>query len=184
MSDDPVRTEIRSRGEWIGFQDYFVRQRCEPVAEALRFRGAQEARVHPDVMQALRNPDLKAVVICPSNPFLSIDPILAMPGMRDALHASRAPVIAVSPIIDGQSVKGPTAKLMKEFGLEASAPAVAAHYGELVDIFVADEKDARASFSRGTEVVFREILMTTLDIREALAREVIALADASRCRRT
>jgi LPPG:FO 2-phospho-L-lactate transferase len=89
-------------------------------------------------------------------------------------------VIAVSPIIDGQSVKGPTSKLMREFGLEASAPAVAAHYGQLVDIFVADEKDAHATFSSGMEVVFRKTLMKTLDIRETLAREVIALANAAR----
>ena len=177
MSDDPVRTQIRSRGEWIDFQDYFVRQRCEPIAQEMRFAGADLARINPQVMEALKNRDLRAIVICPSNPFLSIAPILALPGMRDALHASGAPVIAVSPIIGGQAVKGPTAKMMKEFGLEASAAAVASYYGDLINIFVADEEDAAATFDSGAQVALRNTWMKTVDDREALAHEVLALAD-------
>lgn len=178
MSDAAVRTQIRSRGEWIDFQDYFVRQRCEPVAQELRFSGAEVARAHEDVLQALHDSSLGAVVICPSNPFLSIAPILALPGMRDALRASGAPVIAVSPIIGGQAVKGPTAKMMKEFGLEVSAPAVASHYGGLIDIFVADREDAAAHFDGSTQIAFHNTWMKTMDDREQLARDVLALADA------
>ena len=180
MTDDPVRTQILSGGRWMDFQDYFVRQRCEPLAQEVRFQGAAAARPHPAVLEALHGPGLSAVVICPSNPFLSIAPILALPGIREALRASGAPVIAVSPIIGGQAVKGPTAKLMKEFGLESSAAGVAAHYGNLVDIFVADEQDANASFDAGTNAVFRQTWMRTLDDRESLARQVLALSDAWR----
>jgi LPPG:FO 2-phospho-L-lactate transferase len=178
MTDDPVRTQVRTAGRWIDFQDYFVRQRCEPVAERLQFRGAEAAEPNSDVLQALADPGLRAVVICPSNPFLSIEPILAVPGLRAALRQCAAPVIAVSPIIGGQAVKGPTAKLMREFGLGASATAVANHYGDLLDIFVVDAADADSSFPSGVNIAVRKTWMKTLDDREALARDVLDLADA------
>jgi LPPG:FO 2-phospho-L-lactate transferase len=183
MSNDPVRTQIRTGGNWIDFQDYFVRQRCEPVVQELRFQGAESAQPHPGVLAELLAPGLHAVVICPSNPFLSIAPILALSGMREALRASGAPVIAVSPIIGGQAVKGPTAKLMKEFGLPASATGVAAYYGDLIDIFVADQEDANASFPQAANTVFRQTWMKTMDDREVLARAVLALADEWRSAR-
>ena len=92
MSDDPVRTRVLTDEGWIDFQDYFVRQRCEPVVHELAFEGAAAARAHPDFLAALAEPALEAVVICPSNPFISVEPILAVPGVRAALTRLRAPV--------------------------------------------------------------------------------------------
>ena len=125
MSDDPVRTRLRTGSGWLDFQDYFVRQRCEPRVQALEYQGADAARLAPEVAGLLRRADLRAVVICPSNPFLTIEPILAVPGMRAGIAASQAPVVAVSPVIAGQAVKGPTTKMMRELGLEATAGEVA-----------------------------------------------------------
>src|SRR5258708_1337514 len=142
MSDDPVRTRLRTPEGWLDFQDYFVRLRCAPVIDRLDFVGAATARPHPDFLAALADPGLRAVVICPSNPFISIDPILAVPGIRAALRGCPAPVIAVSPIIAGQAVKGPTAKMMAELGLPVDAAAVARHYGDILDLSIADEEDA------------------------------------------
>ena len=138
MSDDRVRTRVRSDGGWIDFQDYFVRQQCRPVVRELAFDGADKARAQPDIMAALKSGKVRAVVICPSNPFISIEPILAVPGMRAALAGCGAPVVAVSPIIGGQAVKGPTAKMMQELGLPVSAASAAARYGDLLDGYVVD----------------------------------------------
>src|SRR5499433_64356 len=144
MTDDAVRTRLRTDMGWLGFQDYFVRRRCEPAVLEVAYDGAATARAHPDVLAALRDPQLRAVVICPSNPYLSIEPILAVAGVRDAIRDCRAPVVAVSPIIGGRAVKGPTAKMMAELGLPVDAAAVARHYRDFVDVFVADEQDAAA----------------------------------------
>ena len=99
---------------WLDFQDYFVRLQCRPIVRELAFEGAENARPHPDLLAALGDERLRAVIICPSNPFISVEPILAVPGIREALSASAAPVVAVSPIIGGRAVKGPTAKMMGE----------------------------------------------------------------------
>ncbi|HEX3993843.1 MAG TPA: 2-phospho-L-lactate transferase, partial [Acetobacteraceae bacterium] len=107
MSDDPVRTRLRTDEGWLDFQEYFVHRRCEPVVHELLFQGAGAARAHPDFLAALTNPALQAIVICPSNPFISVEPILAIPGVRQAMIDSPVPIIAVSPIIAGQAVKGP-----------------------------------------------------------------------------
>src|SRR5438552_9209661 len=141
MSDDPVRTRLRTPEGWLDFQDYFVRLRCAPAIFELAFAGAEMARPHPDFVAALGDPMLRAVVICPSNPFISIDPILAVPGIRTALRECRAPVGAVSPIIAGKAVKGPTAKMMAELGLPVDAATVARHYGDILDLYIADEED-------------------------------------------
>src|SRR5204862_4253784 len=106
------------------------------------FEGVAQARPHADIVAALRSGEVRAVIVCPSNPFISIEPILAIPGMRDAIKASGAPVVAVSPLIGGQAVKGPTAKMMRELGLEASAAGVAARYGDLLDGYIVDDADA------------------------------------------
>src|SRR4051794_3408909 len=108
MSDDPVRSRLRTgEGGWLHFQDYFVRLRCAPTISELAFAGAAKSRPHPDFRAVIADPELRAVIVCPSNPFISIDPILAVPDIRDALRACRAPVVAVSPIVAGQAVKGP-----------------------------------------------------------------------------
>src|SRR5205807_3666015 len=136
------------------------------------FGGAETARPYPDFIAAVAEPGLRAVVICPSNPFISIDPILAVPRVRQALRQCRAPVVAVSPIIAGQAVKGPTAKMMAELGLPVDAAAVAAHYRDFLDLYIADEEDAAAVAGLDLPVVLTHTLMQSLADREALARTV------------
>jgi len=176
MSDDRVRTCLRTEEGWLDFQDYFVRRRSSPAVHAIYYRGAAEAQAHPDFLAMLKREDLDAVVICPSNPFLSIDPILSLPGVRAALQASHAPVIAVSPIIGGTAVKSPTAKIMAELRRPVSARAVARHYADVLDIYIADEVDAEEVAGLDIPVRLARTLMLTLDDREALAREVLAAA--------
>jgi LPPG:FO 2-phospho-L-lactate transferase len=135
-----------------------------------------EARANPDLLSTLAGDDLELVVICPSNPFLSVDPILSLPRVRDALRACRAPVVAVSPIIGGKAVKGPTAKIMAELGLPVGAAAVARHYEDILDIFIAEEADADELEDCGIPVKLAHTLMSTIDDREALARAVLAAA--------
>jgi LPPG:FO 2-phospho-L-lactate transferase len=180
MCDEPVRTRLDTDRGRLDFQDYFVRMRCEPSVRRLEFAGSESARPHPDFLAARRDPALRAVVICPSNPFISIDPILAVPGVREALCRSRAPVVAVSPIIGGKAVKGPTAKMMEELGLPVDAAAVARYYLDFVDVYVADEVDRDAVSGLDLPVVLAPSLMVTLDDREALARTVLAAADGVR----
>jgi LPPG:FO 2-phospho-L-lactate transferase len=176
MSDDRVRTRLLTAAGWLDFQDYFVRQRCTPVVREIDFAGADDARPQPEFLAALAGENLRAVVICPSNPFISIDPILALPGVREALRACAAPV-AVSPIIGGKAVKGPTAKMMAELGLPVDAAAVARHYGDILDLYVADETDADELGELGLPVALTRTLMLSLEDREALARAVLEAAD-------
>jgi LPPG:FO 2-phospho-L-lactate transferase len=176
MSDDRVQTRLLAAGGWLDFQDYFVRQRCAPVVREIAFAGAAEARPQPNFLAVLADNNLLAVVICPSNPFISIDPILAVPGVREALRTSPAPVVAVSPIIGGKAVKGPTAKMMTELGLPVDAAAVARHYGDILDLYVADEADADEIAEIGVPVRVTRTLMLSLEDREALARAVLEAA--------
>jgi LPPG:FO 2-phospho-L-lactate transferase len=180
MSDDLVRTRLLTDENWLDFQDYFVRLRCAPAISELAFAGADRARPHPEFLAAVADPTLRAVVICPSNPFISIDPILAVPGVRAALRQCRAPVVAVSPIIAGKAVKGPTAKMMAELGLPVDAATVARRYGDILDLYIADEEDAAGFAGLEVPVVFTQTLMQTLADREALARTVIAAAERVR----
>ena len=180
MSDDPVRTRLRTPDGWLDFQDYFVRLRCAPAISEIQFAGAGTARPNPDFLTALADPLLRAVVICPSNPFISIDPILAVPGIRAALRDCRAPIVAVSPIIAGKAVKGPTAKMMAELGLPVDAAAVAHHYRDFLDLYIADEEDRAAVAGLDMPVVLARTLMQTLAEREALARTVLAAAERVR----
>ena len=181
MSDDEVRTRLRTVEGWLDFQDYFVRRRCSPAVLELAYAGADTARAHSEALAALADPGLRAVVIAPSNPFLSIEPMLAIPGLRAAIARCAAPVVAVSPIIGGRAVKGPTAKMMAELGLPVSATAVARRYRDLLDAYVLDRADAGAvadTAELGIAVSVAHTLMTTLEEREALARHVLATADA------
>jgi LPPG:FO 2-phospho-L-lactate transferase len=176
MSDDRVRTRLQAQEGWLDFQDYFVRLRASPVVREIAYAGASEARANPDFLAALAGDDLELVVICPSNPFLSIDPILSLPRVRDALRACRAPVAAVSPIIGGKAVKGPTAKIMAELGLPIGAAAVARRYEDILDFFIADEADASEVEDLGIPVSLTHTLMSTIEDREALARVVLVVA--------
>jgi LPPG:FO 2-phospho-L-lactate transferase len=177
MSDDKVRTRVETREGVLDFQNYFVGLQCAPQVTGFTFAGADAAAAHPDFLAALRHPGLRAVIICPSNPFISIDPILALPGLRQALAASAAPVIAVSPIIAGRAIKGPTAKMMTELGLEVDPLAVAAHYGDLIDGYVMDDADSQMAAMLDLPVETTRTLMQSLPDREALARTVLDLAD-------
>jgi LPPG:FO 2-phospho-L-lactate transferase len=183
MSNDRVRTRVRSDAGWIDFQDYFVRQQCRPVVHELVFDGVTHARPQGEVVAALRSGDVRAIIVCPSNPFISVEPILAIPGMSDAIKASGAPVVAVSPIIGGEAVKGPTAKMMRELGLEVSAAAVAARYGDLLDGYVVDNADADAVGSVRPQVTVAKTLMKSIADRMALARVTLDAADALAQRR-
>jgi len=178
MSDDRVRTMVRTRGGVLEFQRYFVEKKCVPEVTGFEFDGAENAAPHPDVLAALRDPCLRAVVICPSNPFISIDPILALPEMRAALKAAYAPVIAVSPIIAGRAVKGPTAKMMAELGVVCDARSVAMHYGNVLDGYVVEVADSDLSGRLDVPVLATPTLMRSLADREALANAVLGLAAA------
>src|SRR5271156_4433427 len=178
MSDDRVRSRVRGDAGWIDFQDYFVRQQCRPVVHELAFDGVTLARPHADITAALRSGDVRAVIVCPSNPFISVEPILAISGMRDAIKASGAPVVAVSPIIGGRAVKGPTAKMMRELGLEATAAGVAARYGDLLDGYIVDQADADGIGNVSARITIARTLMTSLHDRETLARVTLDAADA------
>jgi len=184
MSDDTVRTRVLTDEGWLDFQDYFVRRQCRPAVREFEFAGAAQARAQPEVLAALRRPDLRAVVICPSNPFVSVEPILAVPGMREVMERCAAPVVAVTPIIGGKAVKGPVAKMMRELGLEVNGESVARRYAGLIDAFVVDEGDARTpvdAVARGglaMSVVRAPTLMTDRADRVRLAGAVLAVADA------
>jgi LPPG:FO 2-phospho-L-lactate transferase len=176
MCDQPVRTMVRTEGGLLPFQRYFVEQGCAPKVSGFEFQGAGAARPSPALLGALAASELEAVVICPSNPFISIDPILAVPGLRAAIAACRAPVVAVSPIIAGRAVKGPTAKMMMELGLPTSARAVAEHYGDLLDGFVLDQADADEAKAIDMPCLTARTLMASEDDKRALAAEVLAFA--------
>ena len=182
MANEPVRTFVETDHGRLAFQDYFVRLKCAPVVKALEFEGAWAARLSPQIAEALADPALRAVVICPSNPLISIEPILTVPGMRNALANCRAPIIAVSPIIAGRAVKGPTAKMLAELGIGATAAAVAERYADLIDVFVAETEDAAGMSSHGTSFAVRaeRTLMISLSDKENLARAVLKAADQMR----
>jgi LPPG:FO 2-phospho-L-lactate transferase len=177
-TDDRLRTRLRTDEGWLDFQDYFVRLQCRPVVRELAFDGAADARPHPYLQAALSDERLRAVIICPSNPFISVEPILAVPEMREALGACVAPVVGVSPIIGGRAVKGPTAKMMTELGMIPSAAAVAQRYGDLLDGYVMDVEDAAEAAHVAAKVTLAPTLMTTLAEREQLARVVLEAADS------
>jgi LPPG:FO 2-phospho-L-lactate transferase len=176
MCDESVRTMVATADGVLPFQRYFVERRCAPKVTGFGFAGAAAARPTAALGAALEGESLEAVVICPSNPFISIDPILAVPGMREAIAACPAPVVAVSPIIGGRAIKGPTAKMMADLGLPTTAKAVAERYGGLLDGFVLDEADAAAVRAIDVPCLCTSILMTDDEDKRRLAAEVLAFA--------
>ena len=177
MSDEPVRTAVETETGTLAFQDYFAREQCRPAVRRIRYDGAETARPTVQIEAALSAPTLAGIIICPSNPWLSVDPILAVPGMREAIRASSAPVIAVSPIIGGKAVKGPTAKIMAELGLAVDVASIARHYGDLLDALVVDAADRATADALPVPASIADTLMQTTDDKIALARHCLSLCE-------
>ena len=176
MSNDPVRTMVDTDQGLLSFQHYFVRERTKPQVKSVSFSGAENASLSAELKQVFARSDLEGVIVCPSNPFLSIDPLLCVPGFQALLEGTRAPVIAVSPIVGGQAIKGPTAKMMEELGLELSAITVADKYKDFLDGFVLDRVDAALEeevASLGLPVAIFQTVMKTAEDRIQLAQECL-----------
>lgn len=183
MSDHPVRTMIATDEGELPFQHYFVARQCEPVVRAIRFAGAESAAPSPAAAAALARRDLRAIVFCPSNPWLSIDPILAVPGMIDAIRKADVPVVVVSPIVGGKAIKGPTAKIMGELGITPDIAAIARHYRGIATHLVIDHCDAELADhvrAEGIVPIAAATVMHDDATRAALAQGVLqALAGES-----
>ena len=183
MSDEPVRTIVETDEGDLAFQDYFVRLRCEPKVTGFRFEGAVQAKPSPEVAAALSQPGLSGVVICPSNPYVSIGPMLAVPGIREQLERTPAPVLAVSPIVAGRAIKGPAAKMMAELGGPVSGLQIARLYANLIDGMLLDEQDRALQQQRRDDdprLFFAPTVMRTAEDRIALARECLRLLQGLR----
>ena len=178
MSDMPVRTQVEAEAGWLDFQHWFVREQCKPEVRGIRFAGLP-AKPSPGLADALARPDLAAIVICPSNPFVSVDPILALEGVRAALEGRRVPIVAVSPLVGGQAIKGPLAKMLAERGMACNNLAIADHYSGLLDHLLVDHADgaqAQEVRARGVAVSVSATVMCTADDRARLAREALLAA--------
>lgn len=181
MSDQTVATMLSTGDGRLPFQEYFVRRQCQPVINGIFFEGIDMAAPSPAFSAAMLDRALTAVVICPSNPYLSIDPILSLPTVREWLHNRTFPAIAVSPIVGGKAIKGPAAKIMNELGHNVSVLGVAKHYYGLIDALVIDDSDKRLAPSietLGTRALITSTIMKTADDRDQLAKSVLALASS------
>ena len=179
MTDDTVATVVKTPTGELSFQHYFVRDRCEPTVSGFRFEGIEAAAPSPGFAASL-NGDLDAILITPSNPFVSIDPILSLAGVGNAISAAPAPVVAVSPIVGGAAIKGPAAKMMDELGMPTEAREVARFYEGLIDGFVIDRRDedqAPAIEAIGMAVWVTDTVMNDLEDRITLARECCRFAE-------
>lgn len=175
MSESPVSTWVESDAGPLPFQRYFVERQCAPAVTGIRFDGADDARPANGVVERLTAADVRAILIAPSNPYLSIDPILAVPGIREALAAASAPVVAISPLVGGQAVKGPTRKLMDELQVPATPTAIAAHYAGVIDALLVDERDREAGAPPVVHA-YCDTWMRDLDDRARVARAALDLA--------
>jgi LPPG:FO 2-phospho-L-lactate transferase len=179
MSDDPVRTIVLTDEGKLAFQDYFVRRKCEPRVRGFEFPGAGGARPALAVSAALADPNLAAIVFCPSNPFVSIGPILAVPGIETAVRSRRVPLVAVSPIVGGRAVKGPASRMMTDLGIEPTVIGLARHYGDLIDGIVIDEADAASVDgvkALGIRTHVTRTVMSSGDDKTRLAAETVEFA--------
>ncbi|GAB4546474.1 MAG: 2-phospho-L-lactate transferase [Anaerolineae bacterium] len=179
MTDDPLTTVVETREYGLlAFQEYFVRHRWQPTVTRLIYDGAHRAQPAPGVLEALSQAEL--IVICPSNPVLSIEPILQVRAIREALENRRVPCVAVSPVIAGAALKGPTVKIMHELGLRPDVVGISNYYGILLDGLVIDEQDRHAEAAIHQKIAFTDIRMTSIADRERLAREVLHFAGSLR----
>ncbi len=179
MSEDRVRTFIVTDEGRLPFQDYFVRRQCGPAVRVVEYEGAAFAAPQEELLGALRDPKLECILICPSNPWLSIGPMLAMPALRAALDARRVPLVAVSPIVGGRALRGPADKIMRELGMASDVLSVAEHYGGLVDCWLIDEADAaqqHAIAALGCTAHVTATVMHDAASRRALAQSVLRAA--------
>jgi LPPG:FO 2-phospho-L-lactate transferase len=172
MSDDPVPTIVLTEEGEMAFQDYFVARRCKPKVTGFRFEGILQSTPAPGVIEAIEDAEL--VIICPSNPWVSIDPILDVPGIRSEIEQKT--VVAVSPLIGGKALKGPAAKMFSELEIEPSALAVAQHYGELLNGFVFDRQDKNLTKFIGFPSLITDTIMVEREQRKSLAEEVLSFA--------
>jgi LPPG:FO 2-phospho-L-lactate transferase len=175
MSNDKVPTWVYTDEGELPFQEYFVHRQCHPRVSGFLFRGVEQANPTPGVIEALDKTDL--VVICPSNPWVSVGPILALPGVKQTIKTSGCPVVAVSPIIGGQAVKGPAAKMYLELGIEPSALSVARHYGNLLSGFIFDRIDAGQTDAIHSLKILpfsTDTIMNTAADRHRLSAETLA----------
>jgi LPPG:FO 2-phospho-L-lactate transferase len=171
MTDAYTPTRVVTEEGEMHFQEYFVRRRCEPNVREIRFNQIESARPAPGVLSAIL--EAEAVIICPSNPFISIGPILAVPGVREAIVKTEANVVAISPIVGGKALKGPAADMLRDFGHDVSALGVARLYRKLIDVFVLDEVDSELAgdiSALGTKVFTTNTLMNTLESKKRLAK--------------
>jgi LPPG:FO 2-phospho-L-lactate transferase len=173
MTDSSVQTRLSTDEGDLGFQEYFVKRRCQPRVLSVRFEGAADSAPAPGVIEALAADSLEAIVACPSNPYLSVDPILAVPSLRTALERRRVPLIVVSPLIAGKAVKGPTAKIMGELGISVTPRSIFAHYRGLADALVVDSCDADAASQIPIPIFHTSTLMQSLEDRLRLGRFVL-----------
>jgi len=172
MCNQPVRTLVHTDEGDLPFQDYFVRRRCEPTFRGLTFVGAAKATLPPEVAAALQA--AAQIIICPSNPYLSVDPILSVPGLRQLIQESDAPVVAVSPIVGGRAVKGPVAKMMREMGHLNHLPlTIVEHYTGLLDGFILDQQDRAEENRLPLPALTTDTIMTDLPSKQRLAAEVL-----------
>ena len=179
MTDHRVGTVVDTKDGDFFFQDYFVRLRCAPEFTGVHYKGMEDAVPAPQFEEALRDLSLQAIVFCPSNPFVSIDPILNVPGVSAALHKTDVPIVAVSPIIGGQAVKGPAAKMMAELDLLVSPLGIAQHYGDLIDGLVIDDEDADLAeriIATGISVQVTNTLMKSAEDEAHLAQKTLRFA--------
>ena len=170
VTDDPIRTMIETDDGMMSFQEYFVKNRCDPVVRSISFAGSENCRITDDTKESLVNMDL--LVFCPSNPFLSLAPILSVPGFREMLGSYSGKSIAVSPIVGGKAIKGPAAKILQELGHDVSSLGVARQYVGLCDIFIIDEIDVsmkESIESLGMEVFVTKTVMQTNQEKQQLA---------------
>ncbi|MFM9970553.1 MAG: 2-phospho-L-lactate transferase CofD family protein, partial [Burkholderiales bacterium] len=183
MSNDRVRTMVDTDQGELAFQEYFVRRHCEPKVRKLRFEGVDTASIAPQFAAALTDAQLEAIVIAPSNPFLSVAPILALTGVEEHLRQRKVPAVAISPIVGGKAIKGPAAKILRELGNEVSALSVARHYQGLIDGFVLDDADAGLSEQvrlLGMRPLVTNTIMSDPEAATTLAQRVLQFTDTLR----
>ena len=176
MTDDTLKTIVITEISEMSFQEYFVKNRCDPRVISLRFDSPSECSPSPGFVTALNESDL--LVFCPSNPFLSVDPILAVPGVRKKIENFRGARIAVSPIVGGEAIKGPAGKILRELGHEVSCVGVAKRYVDLCDVFIIDNVDANLASTiekLGMRVVVTNTIMNNDQEKRTLAREILSL---------